>query len=60
MENYTDMEEACTMEYPMRADLKVGNKFPDFELPDHTGDTKKLSHLLRGMPGALIFNRGHY
>jgi peroxiredoxin len=48
------------MEYPMRADLKVGSKFPDFELPDHTGDTKKLTQLLRGMPGVLIFNRGHY
>ncbi|HEX9853537.1 MAG TPA: hypothetical protein VGA68_11005 [Woeseiaceae bacterium] len=48
------------MDYPMRADLKVGNKFPDFELPDHTGEPRKLTKLLRGMPGVLIFNRGYY
>lgn len=29
------------MNYPMRPDLKVGEKFPDFELPDHTGSLKK-------------------
>lgn len=48
------------MDYPMRADLKVGNKFPDFELPDHTGGQRKLSQLLRGMPGVLVFNRGYF
>jgi peroxiredoxin len=44
----------------MRADLKVGNKFPNFELPDHTGTPRKLSGLLRGFPGVLIFSRGYY
>lgn len=27
----------------MHADLKIGNKFPDFELPDHSGEIRKLS-----------------
>ena len=48
------------MELPMRDDLKVGNRFPDFELPDHTGSPRRLSELLRGFPGALIFDRGHF
>lgn len=48
------------MELRMRDDLKVGNAFPDFELPDHTGTQRRLSHLLRGFPGALIFDRGNF
>lgn len=48
------------MEYPMRTDLQVGNKFPDFELPDHTGEVRKLSQLLRGFPGTLVFSRGYF
>lgn len=48
------------MDLPMRDDLKVGHKFPDFELPDHTGEQRRLSELLRGFPGALIFDRGHF
>lgn len=48
------------MDYPMRTDLKVGHKFPDFELPDHTGEMQTLSKLLRGFPGVLIFSRGYY
>ena len=48
------------MEYPMRADLIVGNQFPDFELPDHTGAVYKLSQILRGFPGALTFSRGYF
>ncbi len=48
------------MSVPMREDLKVGNQFPDFELPDHTGEPRRLSHLLRGFPGALIFDRGSF
>jgi peroxiredoxin len=47
------------MNYPMHADLVVGNKFPDFELPDQTGTVQKLSGLLRGFPGVLIFSRGY-
>jgi peroxiredoxin len=48
------------MDLPMRADLKAGNQFPNFELPDHTGTLRKLSQLLRGFPGVLIFSRGYY
>ena len=48
------------MNYPMRSDLVVGAQFPDFELPDHTGTKIKLSQILRGFPGVLIFSRGHY
>ena len=44
----------------MRADLKAGNQFPNFELPDHTGTLRKLSQLLLGFPGVLIFSRGYY
>lgn len=48
------------MDYPMRDDLKVGHKFPDFELLDHTGQVRKLSGLLDGFPGVLVFGRGHF
>ncbi len=46
--------------YPMRAGLKVERQFPDFELPDHTGEVQKLSQLLHGFPGALVFSRGFF
>jgi len=49
-----------SMNYPMHPELKIGNKFPDFELPDQTGTLRKLSQLLRGFPGVLIFGRGYY
>jgi peroxiredoxin len=48
------------MDYPMRSDLRAGNKFPDFELPDHTGERRKLSQLLGDFPGVLTFNRGYF
>ena len=48
------------MNYPMHANLDVSNKFPNFELPDHTGEPQQLSKLLRGCPGVLIFSRGHF
>ena len=48
------------MDLPMRADLKAGNQFPNFELPDHTGTLRKLSQLLHGFPGVLIFSRGYF
>ncbi len=44
----------------MDAELQIGNRFPDFELPDQAGTLRKLSQLLRGFPGTLIFGRGHY
>ncbi len=48
------------MDYPMHPDLKIGNQFPDFTLPDHTGEPRRLSRLLRGFPGVLSFSRGYY
>ena len=48
------------MSYPMHPELKIGNKFPDFELPDQTDTPRKLSHLLHGFPGVLVFGRGYY
>lgn len=48
------------MSYPMHVGLKIGSKFPDFELPDQAGTLRKLSDLLRGLPGTLIFGRGYY
>jgi peroxiredoxin len=48
------------MQYPMRADLIVGNKFPNFELPDQSGTKQKLSQLMRGFPTALVFSRGYF
>jgi peroxiredoxin len=45
---------------PMHANLRIGEKFPDFELPDHTGTPQKLSELMRGFPTALVFSRGYF
>jgi len=44
----------------MHPDLKVGQKFPNFELPDQDGEPRQLSKLIRGFPTVLIFNRGYY
>jgi peroxiredoxin len=44
----------------MREDLEVGNKFPNFELPDQSGSVRKLSQLLRGFPGVLVLSRGYF
>ena len=48
------------MELPMAADLKIGNVFPNFALPDQDGEEQKLAQLLRGFPSVLIFSRGHF
>ena len=48
------------MQDPIRADLKIGNQFPDFELPDTYKKMRKLSGLLGGFPGVLIFIRGSF
>ena len=44
----------------IRADLKPGNLFPDFELPDHEGAERRLSALMEGWPTILVFWRGRY
>ena len=48
------------VEYPMHPDLKVGAKFPDFELPDQDGHTLSLSQRMQDSPTVLIFSRGYY
>ncbi len=48
------------MDYPIHPELTVGNMFPDFELPDQNGESRKLSKLIRGFPTVLIFSRGYY
>ena len=42
----------------MRDDLKVGNRFPNFELPDQDGNMIKLSEHMRGFPTVVVFYRG--
>jgi hypothetical protein len=44
----------------MRADLAPGRPFPDFVLPDHTGQPVRLSEYMAGRPTAVISVRGHY
>ena len=44
----------------MREDLKPGNPFPDFTLPDTYGRTVRLSELMDGWPTVLVFERGKY
>lgn len=51
------METTARENFKMREDLRVGNKFPDLELPDQDGNRQKLSELLRGFPGALMSQR---
>ncbi|MBA2256727.1 MAG: redoxin domain-containing protein [Thermoleophilaceae bacterium] len=38
--------------------LERGAAFPDLDLPDHTGRSRRLSELAGGDPVALIFSRG--
>jgi len=45
---------------PMREDLRVGNQFPDFELPEVSGRMWRLSRLLGDYPGVLHFSRGAF
>ena len=44
----------------MRSDIVPGGVFPDYELPDHTGDLRKLSALQGDDPLILTLARGHY
>jgi peroxiredoxin len=39
-------------------DLSPGQRFPDLDLPDHTGRPRTLSELAGGDPVALISSRG--
>jgi peroxiredoxin len=38
--------------------LEPGCRFPDLDLPDHTGRARRLSELAGGDPVALVFSRG--
>ncbi len=44
----------------MRSDIVPGGIFPDYELPDHTGNLRKLSELQGDDPLILTLARGHY
>ena len=44
----------------MRADIVPGGTFPDYELPDHTNVTRRLSELQGDDPLILTLARGHY
>ena len=44
----------------MRSDIVPGGTFPDYELPDHTNVTRKLSEIQGDDPLILTLARGHY
>ena len=44
----------------IREDLKPGNAFPDFALPDHDGVERSLRQIHGGWPTILVFWRGRY
>ncbi|HEY2719426.1 MAG TPA: redoxin domain-containing protein [Solirubrobacteraceae bacterium] len=44
----------------MRSDIAPGGTFPDYELPDHTKASRKLSELQGDDPLILTLARGHY
>jgi len=41
-------------------DLQAGARFPDLDLPDHTGRARRLSELAAGDPVILLFSRGWF
>jgi peroxiredoxin len=44
----------------MRADIVPGAKFPDYDLPDHTGKHRKLSELQGNDPMIVMLSRGSF
>lgn len=44
----------------MRPDIHPGGRFPDYELPDHTGTRRKLSEIQGDDPLILVLSRGHF
>jgi peroxiredoxin len=44
----------------MRADITPGARFPDFELPDHTGQPRRLSEIASGQPMIVVLSRGNF
>src|SRR5260370_24593560 len=45
---------------PMRTDIVAGAVFPDYELTDHRGKRRKLSHLQGPDPMILVLSRGGF
>jgi peroxiredoxin len=44
----------------MKGNIRPGEIFPDYELPDHTGTRRKLSELQGNDPMILVLSRGAY
>jgi hypothetical protein len=44
----------------MRADVKIGSMFPDYELPDHTGEPHRLSEIQHDDPMVIVLAREAY
>ena len=44
----------------MRSDIVPGGVFPDYELPNHLGELRRLSGLQGDDPLILTLARGHY
>lgn len=44
----------------MRSDIKPGADFPDYELPDHAGNLRRLAELQGSLPMVLHLSRGGY
>jgi len=44
----------------MRSDIVPGNRFPDYELTDHTKKRSTLSELQGNDPMILLLSRGHF
>jgi peroxiredoxin len=44
----------------MRSDIVPGGKFPDYQLPDHTGKRRKLSELQGNDPMIVVLSRGAF
>ena len=44
----------------MRADIVAGATFPDYELPDHMGETRRLSEIQGPDPMVVLLTRGNF
>jgi peroxiredoxin len=44
----------------MRADVKIGSLFPDYELPDQTGQPRRLSEIQHDDPMVIVLAREAY
>src|SRR5688572_19728645 len=44
----------------MRSDIRPGARFPDYELPDHTGRKRRLSAIQDSDPMIVVLHRGAF